>query len=55
MQYQIRLIQGKTNPKEDKLVIRYLNDVLVRTNKSELVGHDDNVNPLAEGKDDDKK
>lgn len=55
MQYQIRLIQGKTNPKEDALVIRYLNDVLVRTNKSELVGHDDNVNPLAEGKGDDKK
>ncbi len=55
MQYQIRLIQGKTNPKEDALVIRYLNDVLVRTNKSELVGHDDNVNPLSEGKGDDKK
>lgn len=55
MQYQIRLIQGKTNPKEDALVISYLNEVLVRTNKSELVGHDDNVNPLSEGKGDDKK
>lgn len=55
MQYQIRLIQGKTNPKEDELVIRYLNDVLVRTNKSELVGQNDNVNPFSEGKDDDKK
>lgn len=55
MQYQIRLIQGKTNPKEDELVIRYLNDVLVRTNKSELVGQNDNVDPFSEGKDDDKK
>ena len=55
MQYQIRLIKGKTNPKEDDLVISYLNDVLVRTNKSELVGQDDNANPLSEGKGDDKK
>ncbi len=55
MQYQIRLIKGKTNPKEDELVISYLNDVLVRTNKSELVGQDDNVNPLSEGKGNDKK
>ncbi|MDN5868922.1 MAG: hypothetical protein L0H55_16170 [Candidatus Nitrosocosmicus sp.] len=55
MQYQIRLIKGKTNPKEDDLVISYLNDVLVRTNKSELVGQDDNINPLSEGKGDDKK
>lgn len=55
MQYQIRLIQGKTNPKEDALVISYLNEVLVRTNKSELVGKNDNVNPLSEGEGDDKK
>jgi hypothetical protein len=55
MQYQIRLIKGKTNPKEDELVISYLNDVLVRTNKSELVGQDDIDNPLSEGKGNDKK
>ena len=55
MQYQIRLIQGKTNPKEDALVISYLNEVLVRTNKSELVGKNYNVNPLSEGEGDDKK
>jgi hypothetical protein len=55
MQYKIRLIQGKTNPKEDSLVISYLNEVLVRTNKSELVWKNDNVNPLSEGEGDDKK
>jgi hypothetical protein len=55
MQYQIRLIQGKTNPKEDALVISYLNEVLVRTNKSELVGKNDNVDPFSEGEGDDKK
>ncbi|MBA3978668.1 MAG: hypothetical protein H0X50_10855 [Nitrosopumilus sp.] len=40
MQYQIRLIKGKTNPKEDEYIITYLNDILKRTNKSELVGED---------------
>ncbi len=55
-QYQIRLIQGKTNPKEDKYIINYLNDILIRTNKSELLGDDDNVSPLPkEEKPDDKK
>jgi hypothetical protein len=37
MQYQIRLIKGKTNPKEDKYVIKYLNDILIRTNKNDLM------------------
>ena len=45
-QYQIRLIQGKTNPKEDKYIINYLNDILIRTNKSELLGDDDSVSPI---------
>ena len=46
-QYQIRLIKGKTNPKEDEYIINYLNDILVRTNKSELLGDDNNASPLA--------
>jgi hypothetical protein len=46
-QYQIRLIKGKTNPKEDEYIINYLNDILIRTNKSELLGQDGNVSPLA--------
>ncbi len=55
-QYQIRLIKGKTNPKEDEYIINYLNDILIRTNKSELLGDDDNVSPLPkEEKLDDKK
>jgi hypothetical protein len=40
MQYQIRLIQEKTNPKEDEYIINYLNEILKRQNKSELVGQD---------------
>lgn len=40
--YQIRLINGKTNPKEDEYMINYLNDILKRTNKSELMGRDVN-------------
>ena len=55
-QYQIRLIKGKTNPKEDEYIINYLNDILIRTNKSELLGDDNNVSPLPkEEKLDDKK
>lgn len=45
-QYQIRLIKGKTNPKEDEYIINYLNDILIRTNKSELLGDDNNPSPL---------
>lgn len=45
-QYQIRLIKGKTNPKEDEYIINYLNDILIRTNKSELLGDDNNASPL---------
>ncbi len=46
-QYQIRLIKGKTNPKEDEYIINYLNDILKRTNKTELLGQDnDNITPL---------
>ena len=55
-QYQIRLIKGKTNPKEDEYIINYLNDILIRTNKSELLGDDNSVSPLPkEEKPDDKK
>jgi hypothetical protein len=44
-QYQIRLIKGKTTAKEDEFVINYLNEILKRTNKHELVG-DDDVTPF---------
>jgi hypothetical protein len=55
-QYQIRLIKGKTNPKEDEYIINYLNDILIRTNKSELLGDDNSVSRLPkEEKLDDKK
>lgn len=55
-QYQIRLIKGKTNPKEDEYIINYLNDILIRTNKSELLGDEGNISPLPkEEKPDDKK
>jgi hypothetical protein len=55
MQYQIRLIKGKTNPKEDKYVIKYLNDILIRTNKNELMGDDDISKLSKEEKSEDKK
>ena len=54
-QYQIRLIKGKTNPKEDEYIIKYLNDILIRTNKSELLGDDDNSKIPKEEKSEDKK
>lgn len=41
MQYQIRLIKGKTTKKEDEFVITYLNDILKRTNKTELMAKDE--------------
>ena len=55
MQYQVRLIKGKTNPKEDKYVIKYLNDILIRTNKSELLGDDEISKLPKEEKSEDKK
>ena len=39
MQYEIRLIQGKTNPKEDEAVLTYLNSILKRTKKEDLLKH----------------
>jgi len=44
-QYQIRLIKGKTTPKEDEFIMKYLNEILKRTNKHELVG-DEDVTPF---------
>jgi hypothetical protein len=41
MQYQVRLIKGKTTKKEDEFVMNYLNDILKRTNKTELMAHDE--------------
>jgi hypothetical protein len=35
--YQIRLIQGKTRPIEDEAVLNYLNSILIRTKKDDLV------------------
>jgi hypothetical protein len=40
MQYQIRLIKSKTTRKEDEFVMNYLNDILKRTNKTELMAKD---------------
>ena len=35
--YQIRLIKGKTNPREDEAVINYLNNILTRTKRDHLL------------------
>jgi hypothetical protein len=35
--YQIRLIKGKTTPNEDLVVINYLNNILKRTKKDDLL------------------
>jgi hypothetical protein len=35
--YQIRLIQGKTRPIEDEAVLNYLNSILIRTKKDDLM------------------
>ena len=35
--YQIRLIQGKTMPAEDEAVLTYLNSILTRTKKDDLL------------------
>lgn len=43
MQYQIRLIKSKTTTKEDEFVMKYLNDILKRTNKTELMAKDVDV------------
>jgi|1186.fasta_scaffold990182_2 uncharacterized integral membrane protein len=40
-QYQIRLIQGKTTAQEDKYVLNYLNEILKRTNRNDLVYEED--------------
>ena len=37
MQYEIRLIKGKTNPKEDEIILEYLNGILKRTKKEDLL------------------
>ncbi|HVH95853.1 MAG TPA: hypothetical protein VM682_02775, partial [Bacillus sp. (in: firmicutes)] len=42
--YQIRLIQGKTTPQEDKYVLNYLNEILKRTNRNDLV-YDEDILP----------
>jgi len=35
--YQIRLIKGKTSPEEDEAVLNYLNSILIRTKKDDLL------------------
>lgn len=37
MQYEIRLIKGMTNPREDEAVINYLNSILTRTKRDHLL------------------
>jgi len=49
-QYQIRLIKGKTSPKEDEYIINYLNEILVRTNKKDLIGQGDDIPELPKEK-----
>ena len=49
MQYQIRLIKGKTTKKEDEFVIHYLNDILKRTNKTELMAQDEDSASRSKG------
>ena len=49
MQYQIRLIKGKTTKKEDEFVINYLNDILKRTNKTELMAQDEDPASKSKG------
>jgi hypothetical protein len=49
MQYQIRLIKGKTTKKEDDFVITYLNDILKRTNKTELMARDEDSASKSKG------
>ncbi len=50
MQYQVRLIKGKTTKKEDEFVMNYLNDILKRTNKTELMAHDEESTSNSKGK-----
>lgn len=52
MQYQIRLIKSKTTRKEDEFVLNYLNDILKRTNKIELMAKDDDL--IGSAKDENK-
>ena len=52
MQYEIRLIKGKTNPKEDEAVIDYLNSILKRTKKDDLLKHNLEEKELSPLKDD---
>lgn len=49
MQYQVRLIKGKTTKKEDEFVMNYLNDILKRTNKTELMDHDEDSTSNSKG------
>ena len=49
MQYQVRLIKGKTTKKEDEFVMNYLNDILRRTNKTELMAHDEDSSSKSKG------
>lgn len=49
MQYQVRLIKGKTTKKEDEFVMNYLNDILKRTNKTELMAHDEESTSNSKG------
>lgn len=51
MQYQIRLIKSKTTNKEDEFVMNYLNDILKRTNKTELMAKDTDL--MNKGRNDD--
>ena len=37
VQYEIRIIKGMTNPREDEAVINYLNNILTRTKRDHLL------------------
>ena len=50
MQYEIRLIKGKTNSKEDEVVLDYLNSILKRTKKEDLLNLKSEVEDSSQSK-----
>jgi hypothetical protein len=51
MQYEIRLIKGKTNAKEDEVVLDYLYSILKRTKKEDLLKLKSEVEDASHNKD----
>jgi hypothetical protein len=49
MRFEIRLIQGKTTPQENEMMLKYLEDILKRQKKDALM--ESNLPPISEFKD----